>query len=228
MQNFTYGSENPFKSLNGQFYDRVIPNYYDDNDILYSSKKEDYFLYVGRMIKRKGVLTAYLATKAAKKKLIFSGQGAYVNDNGHLVDNDPQEFDIPNDSNWEFVGYSDIKKRKELLAHAKAVFVPTEYLECFGGINVEARLSGTPVITTDFGCFPEYIKNGVDGYRCSTLQDFVDAIRKVEFLKPINVKKSAERFLMDNVKLEYQKWFSDLYQVYLSTDGKTRGWSYVK
>ena len=32
MRDFTYGSENPFASMNGNFYDRVIPNYFDEDD----------------------------------------------------------------------------------------------------------------------------------------------------------------------------------------------------
>jgi glycosyltransferase involved in cell wall biosynthesis len=231
IQNFTYGSENPYASINGSYYDRVIPNYFDPNDIEYSEKKEDYYLFIGRMIKRKGVLTAYLATKATGDKLIFAGQGAYIKD-GNLVDNDPQEFTIPPDSNWEYIGYSDVEKRKKLMAHARAVFVPTEYLECFGGVHIEAMLSGTPVITTNFGVFPETIPdivNGKVGFRCNTLQDFVNAVKNTKKGMDSNyIRKYAERFLMENVAKEYEKWFSDLYQVYLSTDGKTKGWSYVK
>lgn len=228
IQNFTYGSDHPYASVNGSYYDRVIPNYFDPDDFEFSEKKEDYFLFISRLIKRKGILTAYLATKAIGAKLIIAGQGGIVKENGHLVDNHPQEFDIPPDSNWEYIGYADIEKRKELMVKAKAVFVPTEYLECFGGVNVEARLSGTPVITTNFGCFPEYVENGVDGFRCNTLQDFVDACKNVDKLDSKVIRKRAERFLMDNVKWEFQKWFGDLHQVYLSTDGKTKGWNFVK
>lgn len=228
IQNFLYGSDNPFGSCNGSYYDRVIPNYFDPEDFEFSEKKDDYFLFIGRLIKRKGILTAYLATKYAGKKLIIAGQGGFINEKGHLVDNHPQEFDIPPDSNWEYVGYADIDKRKELMAKAKAVFVPTEYLECFGGVNIEARLSGTPVITTNFGCFPEYVENGVDGFRCDTLQDFVDATKKVEKLDLWSIRKRAERFLMNNVKWEYQKWFDDLYNVFESAvDPKKKGWSRI-
>lgn len=120
-----------------------------------------------------------------------------------------------------------LREIEDSLQPPKAVFVPTEYLECFGGVNVEARLSGTPVITTNFGCFPEQIENGIDGFRCNTLQDFVQATRDVEKLDPYLIRKRAERYLMDNVKLEYQKWFEDLHQVYLSTDGVTPGWNFV-
>jgi len=231
IQNFLYGSNNPLASVNGSYYDRVIPNYFDSNDVEFSDTKDDYFLFIGRMIKRKGVLTAYFSTKFTGDRLIFAGQGAYIDNRGYIVDNDPKEYEIPNDSNWEYIGFADVEKRKKLMARAKAVFVPTEYLECFGGVNVEARLSGTPVMTTDFGCFPQYVENGLDGYRCNTLQDFVDAIKKCKKMTKkdyARIRKRAERFLMENIAQEYQKWFSDLYQVYLSTDGKTKGWSYMK
>lgn len=39
---------------NGNFYDTVIPGYHD-KDKFYTSKPEDYFLYVGRLIPRKAI-----------------------------------------------------------------------------------------------------------------------------------------------------------------------------
>lgn len=223
--NFIYGSQFPFASLNGRYYDRVIPNYFDPEDVEFSAKPGSYYLFIGRLIKRKGILTAYEACKASDVKLLIAGQGGIVKENGHLVDNHPQEFDIPPDSNWEYVGYADVNKRKDLMKNAIATFVATEYLEMFGGVNVESRLHGTPVITTDFGCFPEYVENGLDGFRCSTLRDFVDAVENVKKLDRRVVRKRAERFLMDNVAKQYQKWFDDLYNVWESSffPGK-KGW----
>jgi len=233
IQNFTYGSDHPYASVNGSFYDRVIPNYFDPGDIEFSDKKEDYFLFVGRMIKRKGVLIAYEATKATGDKLIFAGQGAFVQPDGSLRDNDPQEYTILHDSNWEYVGYADVNKRKKLMSHAKALFAPTEYIECFGGVHVEAMLSGTPVITTDFGVYPYTINDtlqGKVGFRCNTLQDFVDAVQAVKKFTAKDyrfIRKNAERYLMENVAKDYQKWFDDLHNVWESLDGKHKGWSRV-
>lgn len=227
--NFIYGSTHPFESINGNYYDRVIPNYFDPDDVEFNAKPKDYYLFIGRMIRRKGILTAYEATKAAGVPLIIAGQGGFVKEDGHLVDNHPQEYDMPNDSNWKYVGYADITKRKDLMKNAIATFVATEYLEMFGGVNVESRLHGTPVITTNFGCFPELVENGVDGYRCDTLNDFVEALQKVKGLDRKVVRQRAERFLMDNVKWEYQKWFEDLYRVWRSATIKgEKGWNYVK
>lgn len=226
IQNFTYGSEHPYESINGSYYDRVIPNYFDPDDIEYSAKKDDYYLFIGRMIKRKGIITAYLATQAIGKKLIIAGQGAHVDSRGYLVPNEDPDFELP-PGNWEYVGYADVAKRKKLMAHAIATFTPTEYLECFAGTHIESMLSGTPPITTNFGVFPGTIPdhlNGKVGFRCNTLQDFVNAALLAPLVNHQAVRKYAERFLMDNVKLQYQKWFNDLYNVWQSTTSDEKGW----
>jgi len=213
LMNFTYGSESPYQSINGNWYHRVIPNYFDAKDFPYQANKEDYFFFIGRMIARKGVDVAIKTCEAIGAKLVLAGQGDY-----------PISYDKA-----EFIGYVDPKQRAELMGKAKAVFVPTLYLEAFGGVNVEAQLCGTPAITTDFGVFPETVVQGVTGYRCNTLQDFVTAARKVGELDPITIRQHAERYLMDNVRLEFDKWFRDLYQLYRSAHEKgVRGWHHYE
>ena len=116
------------------------------------------------------------------------------------------------------------------MAHAIATFTPTEYLEIFGGTHVESMLSGTPAITTNFGVFPGTIPDCVDGlvgFRCDTLQDFVDAAKMSQGVNHTRIRQYSERFLMDNVKYDYEKWFQDLYNVWESTDGNRKGWSRV-
>ena len=231
IQNYAYGFENGNACANGSYYDRVIPNYFDPDDFEFSDKKENYYLFIGWLIKRKGILTAYLTAKTMGIKLVIAGQGGIILPNGHLVDNHPQEFDIPNDSDWEYIGYVDIEKRKKLMAGAIAVFTPTEYLECFAGTHVEAMLSGTPPITTNFGVFPGTIPdciNGKIGFRCNTLQDFVNAAEMAKLANHYEIRKYGERFLMDNVKFEFQQWFEDLYNVYESAkNNRVKGWSRV-
>lgn len=222
IQNYTYGHEGQLACINGNYYDRVIPNYFDSEDIEYSEEKKDYYLFIGRIIKRKGVILAKNTTQAIGAKLIIAGQGGIINPDGSLRDSDPQEFTMPHDSNWEYVGFANIEKRKKLFAHAIATFAPSEYLEIFGGVHIESILSGTPVITTDFGVYPGTVINGVNGYRCNTMDDFIYAAEAVRKLKPNIVRESGERYLSYNVKWDFQKWFDDLYQLYLSSlDNKT-------
>jgi glycosyltransferase involved in cell wall biosynthesis len=212
LMNFTYGSEHPGQSINGNYYDRVIPNYFDGKDFPLCEDKEDYFFYIGRMIERKGVYTAIKVADELGRRLVLAGQGT-----------------LPIDSpNCEFIGYVDPEERATLMGRARAVFVPTVYLEAFGGVNVEAQLCGTPVITTNFGVFPETVVQGVTGFRCDTLSDFVQAAKRVGELDPQAIRWHAERYLMDNVKHEFNKWFCDLHQLYLSAqDSSVKGWHYV-
>jgi len=224
IQNFTLGSANPYKSLNGNYYDRVIPNYFDPEDITFSTDKRDYFLFIGRVIKRKGVMTAYLISKELGIPLIIAGQDGKILKDGSLKGD---AFTLPK-GNWEYIGFAGIEKRKELMAHARACICATEYLEPFCGVHVESMLSGTPVITTNFSVFPETVLNGVNGYRCNTLDDFVRAGRDVQYLDPETVRDSAEHFLMDSVKWEFQRWFEDLYRLWQSTQGNGyKGWHYI-
>ena len=230
MQNFTYGSEHPGGDINGSYYDRVIPNFFDPNDFEFSNKKEDYYLYIGRMIKRKGIITAALACRAIGAKLIIAGQGGRVLSNGHLQPTGDLDFDLE-PMTWEYVGYKGVEERKPLMANATAMFVPTEYMEIFGGTHIEAMLSGTPPITTNFGVFPGTIPdcvNGTIGFRCNTLEDFVEAALKAKTVNHKKIREYGERYLMDNVKLEYQKWFEDLYHLYESAIDTTQpGWHWL-
>jgi glycosyltransferase involved in cell wall biosynthesis len=230
IQNFTYGSEHPYESINGSYYDRVIPNYFDPNDVEYCDQKDDYYLFIGRMIKRKGILTAALACKHLNKKLIIVGQGAHVDKEGWLVPNTDPDFRLE-PGTWEYFGYAGVEDRKRLMGGAIATFTPTEYLECFAGTHVESMLHGTPPITTNFAVFPGIIPdhlNGIVGFRCNTLQDFVDAAIKAKDLDHKKIREYGEMFLMDNVAMQFQQWFDDLYNVYESTiDSSKKGWHRV-
>jgi len=89
-------------------------------------------------------------------------------------------------------------------------------------------LCGTPVITTNFGAFTDYVIDGLNGYKCNTLDDFVRAGRDVVKLNPLAIRKTAEKFTLESVSKEYQRWFDDLYRVYKSTkDPKIKAWHYI-
>ncbi len=164
-------------------------------------------------------MTAVLTTEAIGAKLKLAGQ----------LSNDFNIETLKKYPHCEFVGFADPKKRAKLLGKAKAVFCPSTYIEPFCGVHAEAMLCGTPVITTSFGAFSDTVIDGVNGYKCDTLQDFVDATTKIGALKPKKVRETAERFTLEEVSKLYQKWWDDLYQLYLSSlDKNVKGWSYIK
>lgn len=216
IQNFTYGGDNPKASINGNYYDRVIPNYFDPEDFEMADKKKDYYLFIGRMIIRKGVWTAVRATEAIGAKLILAGQ----------LDPEIDVKTLP--KHCEYVGSVGIEGRKKLMSEAIATFVPSIYLEPFAGVHIESMLSGTPPITTNFGVFPETIPDMVDGmvgFRCNTLKDFVEAAELAKLSNPRFIREYAKRYEMDRVAQDYQKWFEDLHILWESAVDETKkGW----
>lgn len=216
IQYFTYGSEHPRQSINGSFYDRVIPNYFDAEDFPFEENKLNYYLFMGRLIKRKGLDIAIKTVEAVKGKLLVAGQP------------DSETTELMKNPRVMYVGFADAERRAKLLGGAKAVFTPSTYLEPFCGVFAEANLCGTPVITTNFGAFTDYVIDGLNGYKCNTLQDFVDAAKKIEGMDYKKIREYANKFTMDEVKKLYQKWFVDLHRVYDSfVDPKKKGWHYL-
>lgn len=179
-------------ALDGRFFDTVIPSYIDINDFPCRETPDDYYLYIGRLIERKGYQIAVDVCKALGKRLIIAGQG------------------IP-PSYGEYVGVVGTEQRAELMGGAIATFTPTIYVEPFGTVAIEAMACGSPVISTDWGAFTETVIDGITGFRCHTLQEFVDAANNAHTLDRKFISAYAKnRYGLDTVGLMYEKYFERL------------------
>ena len=204
----------------GQFFDTVIPNYFDPDDFEFSAEKEDYVLYIGRMISRKGIQTAVEATKRSGHKLLLAGQGVTHWEPGRL---ETAEFTIESD-NIEFIGHLDLKARSDVMKKARAVMLCTNYIEPFGGTSIEPLFCGTPVITTDWGAFSENNIHGLSGYRGRTIGEFVWALNNVDKLDPYKIREYAiNNFSLDRCAELYQTYFEQLNT--LGTNGWYSDWN---
>lgn len=198
----TWGLQNIYKP---SWYQVVIPNYFDPEEFEYSSEKEDYYLCLGRIIPCKGVHIAIQATAKLGKRLVIAGQGDIAENLGY----DDKDNKIP--SNVEYVGYADVEKRKKLMSKAKAVFLLSDYVEPFGGVAVEAMLSGTPVIVPPWGVYNETVLHGITGYRVSTFEHITWAIENIDKIKPINCREWAlNNYSLDKVSKMYEEYFYQL------------------
>jgi glycosyltransferase involved in cell wall biosynthesis len=195
------------KIEDGVWYDAVIPNYFDPDDFPYQPNKQDYLLYFGRIISRKGVQVASEIAKATGNQLYIVGQGA--------LDNPNEGLNLSSEKHIIYQPAVGPAERAELLGNAKAVLMPTYYLEPFGGVNVEAQLCGTPVITTDWGAFPETVLHGVTGYRCRVFEEFCWAVKHISNLNPIDCHQWAEKnYSMERVGKMYEEYFQRVYHLF--------------
>ncbi len=195
------------RGINGRWFDTVIPNYFDPDEFQLAEKPDDpYLLFVGRLIANKGATVALELATAAGLPLVVAGAGATQVSEGLIVADDVRlEGDV------RYVGPVGVEDRAELMAGATALLAPTYYVEPFGGVAVEAMLSGTPAITTDWGAFVETVEEGVTGFRFATLADGVAAVALAAQLEPADVRARAiERFSLEAVAPEFLSWFERL------------------
>ena len=187
------------------FYDVVIPNYFDPDDFVFAPEtKEDYCLFLGRVYEGKGIHVAIQATERAGMKLKVAGQNnleacGYKETPAHV----------------EFIGYADVEKRKELMSKAKVSMVASMYVEPFGGVQIENLMSGTPTITTDWGSFTENNIHGVTGYRCRTMEEFVWALKNIDRINPQDCRDWAlKNFSLEKVAGMYEEFFQAVLNVH--------------
>lgn len=190
-------------------YDVVIPNYFDLDEFEYCGDKEDYYLYLGRVYDGKGVNIAIQVTEKAGVKLKIAGQ----------LDKKYRDKEFP--PHVEYVGYADEGKRRELMKKAKGSFLPSQYLEPFGGVQIENLLCGTPTITSDWGGFVENNIEGITGYRCRTFGDYLKAVEALEkgLIDYKNCRSHGVKFSLEAIAPKYEKYFQDVLNVY-----KGEGW----
>jgi glycosyltransferase involved in cell wall biosynthesis len=80
---------------------------------------------------------------------------------------------------------------------------------------VEAMLCGTPVVSVDYGAMTETIAEGVMGYRCHTLQDWIDGINDVGDLDRAAIAARARAtYSLDACGKRYDKIFKQLNDLY--------------
>jgi glycosyltransferase involved in cell wall biosynthesis len=192
-------------SCKNNFYDVVVPNYFDVDDFTFKpEEKEDYCLFLGRVYEGKGIHIAIQATERAGMKLKVAGQNN-LEACGYK--------EIP--KHVEFIGYADVEKRKELMAKAKVSFIASMYVEPFGGVQIENLFSGTPTITTDWGSFTENNIHGITGYRCRTMEEFVWALKNIDRINPQDCRDWALRnFSLEKVAGMYEEYFKAVLNVH--------------
>lgn len=121
-----------------------------DISIPVSSKKE-FYIYIGRLDKEKGVDLLVKSWKNIKdEKLVIIGTGE--------LENYIKEYIATNKiSNISLMGYLPKIKAMDFLNRSKALIFPSQSYETFGLVLIEALKRGIPVIANDIGSVSEIV-----------------------------------------------------------------------
>lgn len=201
-----YGTHNLH---DGRFYDTVIPNFFDPDEWQVQDGKDDYLVYLGRLIYRKGVSVAADIARYAGMPLYVAGSGAAEVSEGLIVCHDGTRIE----GDVHYVGTVGVEERSALVGRARALLCPTLYIEPFGAVAVEAQLCGTQSIATDWGAFPELIPAE---FRFHTIAEGVQAVERAieNSEKPGWAETLQENALaewsLDAVRPRYERWFDQL------------------
>jgi glycosyltransferase involved in cell wall biosynthesis len=170
----------PGRARSGANYEWVIPNYFEVDDWEVNTKVGEYVAFMGRITPEKGLNTILEIARRIDMPVAIAGQG------------DPTPWQHPN---IIYRGPLKGKERSDFIGGALCSLMPTEFVEPFGGSGIEGMLCGTPLVASDFGAFSETVVEGLNGYRCKTLRQWLDAIE--------NCKKLDRSLIAGNARYRY-------------------------
>jgi glycosyltransferase involved in cell wall biosynthesis len=195
-----------------QHYWFVIPNYYNILEWPLNLNPDKKTIgYFGRITHIKGLnIIIEIAIRFRHIDFILCGQG------------DPMPF-INSQPNIFYKAPIHGKDRGKYLNNLTALLAPSMYAEPFCGVNVEAQLCGTPVISNDFGAFVETIEPFKTGMLCHTLADYCDAVQMCldgKFDRQYIHDRAVKKYDMYKVGKQYEYAFKNIIDV---NNGKN-GW----
>jgi glycosyltransferase involved in cell wall biosynthesis len=193
-----------------QNYWFVAPNYFDVTAWPLSlTPRVDTVGFLGRICTIKGC--AEVVSTAARMphiRFVICGQG------------DPTPFLTQPNVVYKAPVRGD--ERGVFLGSLVACMAPSRFAEPFCGVNVEAQLCGTPVITTHSGAVTETIEHGVTGLLCHTLHDYVHGVTMAvegKFDRAYISKRAVRLYDMYNVAHKYDYAFKCINDVHNGRNG---------
>ncbi len=149
----------------------VVCNFVDPakiKDISVCTKRKDYYAYVGRLSKEKGVETLLKAAVQFSIPLKIAGDGPLADD---------LKARFGKCDSIEFLGHQNAQQVRQLLSEARFSVMPSECYENNPLSVIESLCLGTPVVGARIGGIPELIQPG-DGllYRSGSVDLLANTI----------------------------------------------------
>ncbi|MBI2589757.1 glycosyltransferase [Candidatus Berkelbacteria bacterium] len=139
----------------------VATNGVNVHEITFVKQPKEYIAWVGRIVPSKGLHHALDAVSTVGMQLKVAGPSSPNHEAYFAREIEPRLKALPN---VEYLGRVTQEDAITLMANAQALLFPSDGLEPFGMVVVEAMAAGTPVIGPRMGAFLETIVHGESGY----------------------------------------------------------------
>ena len=164
-----------------------------NNEEFIESSNNEYFLYVGRIDKEKGVDLFCQAITELNKSGIVVGDG---NEREKLQKEYPH---------IEFTGWKNKIEVKKYMKNARALIFPSRWYETAGLTVLEAQSIGLQCIVSKNTAASEFIEDKKNGFLFENLEDLKDKIKQID-----NIKMETNNI----EKFNYQNYKKNIIELY--------------
>ena len=184
----------------------VLPNFMSnvDNNPVDIKKREDYYCYIGRISKEKGIETLLKAAQKLPYSLKIAG-------NGFLFDNLHSRY---SSDKITFLGYLNQMEVKSLIENARFSVIPSECYENNPLSGIESLCLGTPVLGARIGGIPELISEKQNGllFESGNWEDLTTLIEEM-YNSTFNYATIAQRA---QSRYSCENYYTKLIEIYCS------------
>jgi glycosyltransferase involved in cell wall biosynthesis len=170
---------------------------------------EGYVLFVGRLVRQKGILTLLQAMKhcGPHSRLVIVGRGELSDAVQEFIDSAGLGDRI------RFVGPLWGDEVTRFIGNCAAVVIPSEWYDNLPMILCRANAMGKPVIASRINGIPEYVQDGINGYlfepgNAFELATLIDRILELSPSNYASLSNSTRKFAED--VLDYPNHYANL------------------
>ncbi|GAB4052663.1 glycosyltransferase family 4 protein [Spirosoma litoris] len=168
----------------------IKPNFVIDAGYADPQKRQDYFLFIGRLSPEKGIRILLEAARKAPFKLRIIGDGPLREEVSLRAKTHPHV---------ELLGWQERSVVLETLKNCRALIVSSVWYEGLPTVILEAFATGTPIICSDQENLNQIVKDGKTGilFKTGSSDDLIRAIEQMSQLKPEELERYARTSRME-------------------------------
>ncbi len=189
---------------------RVVNNFVDSSCIS-NAKVSDksYLLYFGRLSEEKGIDILLEAMKKIEDNIKLKIVGAGPEEKKLKI----KSVKLKVEKNIEFIGHKYGKELNNLIINAKAIIIPSIWLENMPMSMLESMALGKVVIASKIGGISEVIKDGVNGMLFSSGNS--DSLAtKINQLREININDMEKNAIATIKNFSSKKHYDNIINIY--------------